>query len=187
MKAILTSILLSLFMFCYGASDYSKHKYTKQLDKLTKVQQSTFLQGLEYGLDNELGYLMVAISWKESNLGLDNINKGDGRHGSYSVYQILVDTAMRKLGIKKKNEWKLVGLKSRLLLDHNFAADLAVDELKYWYKVHKGNIKKTLASYNAGWKSTDSARGSAYAEDILLRVKVLEAKYGKINTPINLA
>lgn len=187
MKAILTSLLISLFMFCYAGTDLSKHKYTKQLDNLTKLQQSTFLQGLEYGIDNKLGYLMVAISWKESDLGRVTVNKSDGKHGSYSMYQILMDTAMKKLGIKKQSEFQILAVKARLLLDHKYAADMAVDELKYWYKVHKGDIKKTLASYNAGWKSTDSKRGNAYAEDVLLRVKVLEAKYGKLKNPIQIA
>ncbi|UQJ95175.1 hypothetical protein IANJMKHF_00269 [Klebsiella phage CPRSA] len=51
----------------------------------------------------------------------------------------------------------------------------AIHELEYWLDYHKGDLKKALASYNAGFKYTEE-EARDYARMVNTTAKLLEEK-----------
>lgn len=130
------------------------------------------------GSRNGYGLLLTAIIWKESSFGVKLINRKDGKNGSYGVAQILLETAMVRNNVSTSEEIRK--LRMRLLTDHIFNLKEAVKELKFWNEYHKVRKKRkqwrlyTVASYNAGYKSYNSSKGKAYANDIAVRIEALK-------------
>ena len=174
MRLILAILLIATFSF--GKT------YKDQLNGLNEFQRETLVSSLRAGKmfkNKEHGIILAAIAWKESNLGMRKINDKDGKHGSWGAHQILLDSALKRL----KDLEKVVGknnIAKILYYSDTFSAAMATKELTYWSKVHKGDLEKTLASYNAGWKSTESSRGLKYAKDVQYRAKLI-AEYIEAN------
>lgn len=100
-----------------------------------------------------LGYIFAAIAFKESS-GYENPNLVVYRknHHAYGMFQNYIKTVRNRLkqaGIPKHDNDII-----EELLDRGNSAYWSHVELKSWLKVHKGDINKALASYNAGynWK-----------------------------------
>lgn len=164
---LLLSLVLSL--------GHAERNYLKELHNLDHDQYKVLIDSLSYGKSYDLGYTLAAIAWKESHFGKYKVNQSDGEYGSYGVYHILLDTALRRENIKDTGYINRHTLKLKLITDNSVNAAHALTELNYWKKYHKGSYKKMVASYNAGWKSTKSNYGYRYYKDISKRVKVLKS------------
>lgn len=172
-------ILLSLMLLCISifALDPAKGEYVKELDNLSPEQEQVLRDSIAFGEKHNMGYLFAAISWKETNFGERSVNDTDGKYGSYGPYQILMDSALSRIDLPgATRQQKIHLIKWCLIHWHYFSATMAKKELDTWSKIHKGDLHKTLASYNVGGKSTSSPVGARYARDVIWRVKVLKAK-----------
>ena len=151
-------------------------KATNELNGLTSEQIKT----LQANLDNKdsvgNGVLLSAIAWKESTLGINKSNPGDGKLGSYGSHQILLTTALKRdKGINKHE------LKKQLIADEKKSMELANEELEYWtnYYNKKDNLTedqkiiKTIASYNAGFKADTISAGKNYVIDVVAKAVMI--------------
>lgn len=163
---IFLMVLVSLTL-CFSKS------FEKELERLNDMQLNTMIASLKMGKDTKTDFILAAIAWRETGFGRIRANESDGKYGSYGAHQILLDTFM----IRYKEIYDLLGkevVKKLLMWSDEISAKLALVELSYWDKRHKGNMKKMLASYNAGNKGINSSKGLAYANDVLARAKAIE-------------
>ena len=173
MRLILAILMMATL--CFGKT------YSQQLKELTPAQQEVMVNSLKAGKflkNKEHGILLAAIAWKESNFGIDKLNSTDGKKGSWGSHQILLDSALKRL----ESLEKIIGENGIALLlyySDYFSAVMANKELKYWNKVHKGDITKVLASYNAGGASTKSERGRKYSKDVQYRMTLIASYVDK--------
>ena len=132
-------------------------------DKLTVKQQTTlnyaYMQGKEYGF----GHTLVAIAWIESEAGKYQININSLSSYDCGVFQSNVRSVLRRAKTLKSSYYTKKAVCTRLIEDMDFAITEALAELTYWEVVRKGNYKKLIASYNAGW---NWKRGTAYFNKI---------------------
>ncbi|ABF72656.1 hypothetical protein PHG25ORF097c [Aeromonas phage 25] len=118
--------------------------------------------------DRYLGTLFAAIAWEESSAGINTGRNKKGHH-AYGMFQNLYTTVTSKLdnrGIPFRH-WYL----KKDLERKSSSAEWAMDELSYWLKVRKGNIRIALASYNAGWNYHTGLR---YADRVLTKNQKLK-------------
>lgn len=148
---------------------------TQELESLTKSQYEEMIRSLKDGKDHDLSLTLAAIAWQESRFGKKVINTKDGKHGSFCKYQILVQTA------SKRHNLNVYATVNKLMFDRKFCSSNAIAELTFWKKYHKGNWKKMVASYNAGFKSIDNPLGSLYAEQVAIKLRVLSKFIKKYN------
>ncbi len=155
--------------------------YMKELDSLSPKQKAVLIQSFRTGAKHNLGYTLASMGWKESDFGLHKINMRDGRHtahpGSFGTFQQMLSEAMKLPEIKHK--YTASQVKHRLLTDEKFAMDIALNHLKmwesHWENKHVSNTYRYMvASYNCGCNGARSSKGNCYAEDIILRTKVMK-------------
>lgn len=191
MKKVLFSLMFVVSILL-GNSDSAKiDKYYKDLYKLSDEQIYNMLFSYVMGNKdgNDLGLTLAAIAWKESLFGKYTINLADGKHGSFSMYQIHLDYAAVRNNMK--TVWSKSRLAESLLRDKAFAAEEAIAILKYFMNRNGCNWRCGVASYNAGFSGLKSKEGREYAHDISLRIKALDKKfknlslYGKLNRLIS--
>lgn len=117
--------------------------------------------------NNGLGYIMAAISWQESSAGT-NLKAGKGHH-SYGVFQNYLPTvkARAKQDGKQLSDSEI----KQMLKSRRNSAKWAYIELSYWLNIHNGNMRKALASYNAGWNVKS---GNTYASNVLEKAYFLK-------------
>lgn len=163
---LLLMVLLT-FTLCFSKG------YEKELERLSDAQLETLVTSLRVGKDYKMDFILAAIAWKETNFGKIRVNEKDGKFGSYGPHQILLDTFM----LRYTHLCDMLGekaIKHMLTYSDTINAKMAMEELAYWHKRHKGNLTKMLASYNAGNKGINSPRGLAYSKDVQARAKALE-------------
>lgn len=181
MKLILYRVLFTCMLVLSVAFGISIKELSTATDKQKIVLYNAYSIGSELELKHygskDLEYIMAAIAWHESGAGLD-IENGI----SYGVFQINLSTASTRakrlnLGLTKQE------LKNLLMEDMYFSGSFAEMELKDWDRVHKGDIKKIIASYNGGysWRNT-----MGYANMILSSAKYFkETGYFSKNFDLN--
>ena len=116
---------------------------------------------------------MVAITWLESNLGLQKINLGDVSCGNQ---HILLSSLIHRTGIKD-NSWNRSRLCERLIADDDFSLTAALAEMKYWqnYWTSKGVSKvwsHAVASYNGGFNINITT--NKYLKAIKYKIRLLK-------------
>lgn len=115
-----------------------------------------------------LGTLFAAIAWEESSAGINTGRNKKGHH-AYGMFQNLYGTVVKKL---KQRNIPFTHSFLKKDLETNFSsAEWAMDELQYWLKVRRGNIRHALASYNAGW---NYRAGLKYADRVLRKNQALK-------------
>lgn len=120
--------------------------------------------------DNKgLGYIMAALVWRESSAGINQ--KGRKGHEAYGIFQNYLPTVRSRV---KQLGWNMTDQEIiRMMEKRNNSAAWAYIELSYWLDVHKGDIRKAISSYNAGWKIK---AGDAYASDVLKKANYLKSQ-----------
>ncbi|QBX32797.1 hypothetical protein Asfd1_171 [Aeromonas phage Asfd_1] len=149
---------------------YAYH-YGKGYDlfgQLRDVESENFLN------QRHLGTLFAAIAWEESSAGV-NTGRNKKNHHAYGMFQNLYKTVVDKMNQRSIpfRHWYL----KKDLETKSGSAEWAMDELGYWLKIRKGNIRLALASYNAGW---NYKAGLGYADRVLAknqRLKKMEFIY----------
>lgn len=158
-------------------------EYVAALDNLTpkqkKVLEYSFKVGNQYALhtaqpvDSEdtkrLGYHLAAIAWIESR-ACENSGKGKKNHHAYGCWQVMASTASKRMDNKYPKRVVVNRLETL-----QGGSQFAIYELQYWLQYHKGDVKKALASYNAGFKyRKQDAR--TYAAMVTHTAKLLKEK-----------
>ena len=115
---------------------------------LTDSQKSVLYYSYSYGVKEDLGLSMVAIAMAESDLGRFNLNLVDP---SASPYHVTVDKAVDKLGWSH-TPFNYNRAAQKLIDDIEFAASIALETLVWWRDYHNGDWRKTVGSYNGGFK-----------------------------------
>lgn len=147
--------------------------YESEYQKMTKQQKALLQKAYELGKNFDAGYTLAAISWKESEAGLYNINVYGPACGPFHA---LVSSVMARHTYNDTPFMHNV-VCQMLISNIDYAAAEALSEIEYWYTVHKGDWNKVWASYRKGW-SYDSKTGQNYAKAIKNRIIVLK-KYLK--------
>ena len=170
-------LLLVLIVLSTLGADTKVDKYYKELYNLSNEQRYKLYFSYAMGYKHDLGLTLAAIAWKESHFGKYPMNLADGKHGSFSMYHIVLDyAALRR---NKTSMWDKSRLAETLLKDDVFAAEEAIAVLKYFGSKKNCNWKCSVASYNAGHLGLKSKKGAAYAEDIALRTKAIDKYFTK--------
>lgn len=175
LKKLIMFLFIISCLICSSYSNTKKDLLKRQLINLDKQQLEILVKSFVYGEKENFAYELTVIAWKESFFGRYPINLEDGKYGSFGPYHVLLEHSMRRN--KTRGTWEKSRLAERLILDVAFSASDALIILKDFYirTVKLDNrIYKTLAMYNAGVKGYKSNAGIRYAEDGILRIKVLK-------------
>lgn len=176
-------IIIMVFILIVNLNAYDSYNKDLQyrtelwneLHKLTQEQRDVLFKAFESGAVHDLPVELVlpAIAWKETNFGEKRVNKTDGKGvGSYGVFQILLSTAVSRVG--KHNVHNISKFIKKLTNDDNLNTQLALKELSAWYVYHNGDMIKVLAGYNGGTKGHIYKQSMNYARDVMIRMDVLK-------------
>ena len=142
-------------------------------DWLASDQQDVVNRAYQLGVDNDMGWSLAAIAFKESSAGrvlVNDITK------DYGVFGININTATRRtqklLGGVSLTDEQIYGLSRHLTSDFNDGAMFAIFELTFWIKVHGEDWKKIWAGYNGGYSRSNASL--AYSDDIIKIMKKLK-------------
>lgn len=116
-----------------------------------------------------LGYIMAAIAWQESSVGV-NTGKDKKKHHAYGMFQNYLPTVRSRA---EQLNWKLTDTEIKnLLKDRKQSARWAYIELSYWLNIHNGDMRKAISSYNAGW---NTKAGNTYASLVIDKANYLKS------------
>ncbi|MDY5186262.1 hypothetical protein [Helicobacter trogontum] len=145
------------------------------LQDFTQEQKDILMYAYYYGRDHGFSYLMAAIAWRESCAGEYLINFSDPSAGIYHAH---IPNVIRKYTKYADSSFLRNVVGQMLISDPLLASSIALDNLRYWHKVHKGDLQKIIKSYNKGfaWRNKESAnkQAQAYYIDIMKKIKELE-------------
>ena len=170
-------------------SDMSANKKRKikgLIEDLKQLNKSQ-VEVLKKSLIGDLGvpHLYAAIAWQESSFRMNAItmhNAGKMKYkGCYGPYQALGDVVMKEHNVQGSSFKEIT---TKLTTDIEYAQHILGSELSTWKqncekKIVKRKLskerfaKEVLASYNVGWLGTRSTKASKYADDVLLKAKIL--------------
>lgn len=170
---IIFTLLLSLV---YGLPKVEFKNSCVPLKDFSPEQKEVLLKSYLAGAEHGFGYTLAAIAWQESCAGVYKMNFQDPSAGIYHAY---IPGVIKRYKNLKQNGFtqNLVG--AMLVSNDTFAQKIAISDLKFWHKEHKGDWKKIIKSYNKGysWQKNDYANTQAenYYKSIAQKVKELEA------------
>lgn len=135
---------------------------------LSPLQKGRLEFAYNSGVDYDLGFTMAAIALQESSAGKYRLNLESKDLG---LFQVNVKTASSIL--KVTNHYKKIELVERMIYDDVFTAKLSLHVLTYFKDYHKGDWKKTIQSYNAGF-SINNEDSLDYLDKVSSNVKMLQ-------------
>lgn len=159
---IFGAIFMAVMIGRVEASVYSCEAITK----LSDSQVHNLQQSYEFGLQEDLGYTLAAISWRESSAGKYRINYKSNDYGSFGINYNTVQRLE-----KIKSYYKTIEHLQQLVYDDYKGSRYAIATLKWNLKHHKGNWRKAVMHYHVGNKWW---LGREYANDIALKVNILK-------------
>lgn len=146
-----------------------------KLQNFTTKQKNILMYAYYYGRDYGFGYLMAAIAWKESCAGEYLLNFSDPSAGIYHAH---IPNVIKKYTNYKDTSFLRNVVGQMLISDPIFASSIALDNLRYWHKIHNGDLQKIIKSYNRGfaWKTQSNVnkQAQAYYLDIMHKINELE-------------
>lgn len=167
MTRILLFIAIMFTVWDVGASQ------CKVWDNLSDEQKYRLEYSYQYGKQHDLGWTLAAIALVESVGGVYKINPDTQ---DYGTHQININTAMSHLKIG--GVWNKRSLMTRLVVDDEFNAYMAVQVLEGFNRQHKGDWKKVVMSYNQGnmWQRNKKSfqKGIDYFEKVRNNVVMLK-------------
>ncbi|TLD85095.1 hypothetical protein LS70_000645 [Helicobacter sp. MIT 11-5569] len=176
-------IVLSLLLFCgvvFAAPKVDFKNACVPLAQFSKEQKEVLLRSYLAGESEGFGLTLAAIAWKESCAGEYKMNFQDPSAGNFHAY---IPGVINRYPQLKQNGFTQNMVGAMLVDDDEFAAKIAILELKFWQKEHQGNWKNIVKSYNKGysWKKSSTANTQAekYYQEIAWRVKELESYFKK--------
>lgn len=181
---ILLLILVSVQLVFSSTSNEERliNKYLIDLSNLTPSQYDVMTKSYKLGLEIDLGYILTAIAWKESNFGDYMLNLSDGEYGSFGPYHIRLDYSIKRNNLTSK--WLRDRHAEKLIYDLEYSAIEALEIINYWRKYFKPKLKKDnvdreiFSAYNGGY-SYNNKDALSYGNDAIIRVKALKRFFAK--------
>ncbi len=138
-------------------------------------QQEIILKTYHYAKDSSFRWILPAIAWQESCAGAYPINFKDPSAG---VFHAHIPGVLKKYSNLKDNSLNRNLVGQYLVSDFDFAIKIAMEELNFWKKSSRDNLKDVIKSYNKGnsWKINTKSNASAerYYEQVMKKVKILK-------------
>ena len=167
-----------LFLFATMAFALPKVEFKNScvpLEKFNDTQKEVLLRSYLAGYQFGFGYTLAAIAWKESCAGEYKMNFQDPSAGIFHAY---IPGVIKRYPKLKQNGFTQNMVGAMLVEDDKFAAQIAISELKFWDKIHKGNWRNIVKSYNKGYSWQKNLQSNIQAEkyyaDIAKKVKQLQ-------------
>ena len=129
-----------------------------------RVMAKTYIKAKPYGLELQF----MAIAWQESKFGKEPINLNDPSCG---VFHNLIDTVMDYNGFSRTNNYLRNSVCAKLIKDFDYSFHHALEVVLFFMDYHKGDWRKAIASYNAGFRTTS---GTTYLQAILSKMSLLK-------------
>jgi len=129
-------------------------------------------------LPYNMEYTCMAIAWQESFIGEVKINS---KSGDYGLTGINLKTYINDNNLHL-SYWGIQKLKTKLVVNDDFAIGVMIKLLRYWYKVRHGDWYKIWESYNAGFGYNPSYPKAIYNKIIALKIWL---KRNNINLNVN--
>ncbi len=155
--SIISILLLLLVVLC---SNLKAQSLDTQWNNLDENQLYNIKDIYKIGKKYDYGFTLVAIAWQESQLGKYMINLSDPSFGLFHI-------------VPRGSKWEKSREAQRLLDDFEYSIYKAINILDYWKKYHKGNWRKMIKSYNAGF-NYNSKQANTYLKGIQSKVKYLK-------------
>lgn len=158
-----------------------------ELSSFTKEQKNALKGAFVAGSPYNFGYELAAIAWKESCAGVFKMNFQDPSAGLFHAY---LPGVLKRYPELSKSNFSQNAIGAKLVEDDEFAAKVAIDELLFWQKTHKNDLKKMIMSYNKGysWQKDIKAEIAAenYYADISQKIQSLKlAMKGEFEAALN--
>lgn len=148
------------------------------LAQFSESQKQVLLRSYLAGEQDGFGLTLAAIAWQESCAGVYKMNFQDPSAGNFHAY---IPGVINRYPQLKQNGFTQNMVGAMLVENDTFAEQIAIIELKYWQKEHKGNWKNIIKSYNKGysWQKNEQANLQAekYYQEVAIRVKQLESYF----------
>ncbi|PAF51199.1 hypothetical protein BKH43_03060 [Helicobacter sp. 13S00401-1] len=175
LKKVLIFIMFNILLVFGTELNFKVEQKCVSLHEFSKKQIDVLLYAYLYGKEHGFGYTMAAIAWQESCSGEYLLNFQDPSAG---IYHALVPGVIKKYTKYKDSNFLRNIIGQMLISNPEFASSIALDELKYWQRVRKGNFKSIIKSYNKGfsWEKNHRANRIAtnYYHDIDRKIKALQ-------------
>lgn len=178
MKKVMILLMLVLTVSLFAKGEKTVAQLNAELKSLNNSQKEVMALSYLYGEQQNRGLTLTAIAWREGVFRKDAANPKEGKYGTWGVYQVTMEDALRRNHMKPTKE-NIEFLRVKLLTDLKFAAEDAMKELKAWDAKHvrdgKANVwRTTLAAYNVGTRADKSPTGNLYAKDIAMRTGMIK-------------
>lgn len=165
---VCVNFILLCVTFCSSVYGAECSKWYGLSDNQQKVAEWLYKRGESH----DLQLTLPAIAWAESALGRYRLNI---RSGDVGLMQINYKTAQNTLGVT--NYFKQAELHQRLIYDDELNVTIALSVLEHFKKVHKGDWKKMVMSYNIGNRKSVEAvsRGEDYHKKLYIYLKIIRS------------
>lgn len=174
MKKVIATLLLTVSLSAHSV----EHTFSnEQLDNLQyayafgeQFQKSGKFKEHQNRYDNNgLGYIMAGLLWQESSAGV-NTGAHKTKHHAYGMYQNYLPTLRARTA---QMGWNMTDKQIiKMVSKREHSATWAYIELSYWLEQHNGNMRKAIASYNAGW---NTKAGNSYATQVFEKANYLKS------------
>ena len=164
-------VLVNIILACLCLSEAVFGKDCSEWESLSAEQKYRLEYAYTYGKPHNLGWTMSSISWVESQAGLYKINPVSN---DYGLFQINESTIYSILGVT--SYWEKRKIITKVVIDDTLSAYLALDVLQHFERVHKGNWKKMVMSYNIGNNKSEKylQRGIDYYDKVVYHLNILK-------------
>jgi len=169
------SIFLFLTLILFGQEKIEIENRCVSFEEFSESQKNIILQAYLAGHAEGFGYTLAAIAWHESCAGEYRVNFQDPSAGIFHAY---IPSVFKRHPELKDNGFTHNMIGHRLVTDDDFSTRIALEELRFWNKIHSGNWKNIVKSYNRGfsWQSEKKANESAedYYASVSEKAKTIE-------------
>ena len=178
-------LILLLPVLIWGAEKLDVNKLSdQQLENAFKIYA--------IAKEHDLADTMIAIAWQESRLGEIPLNLED--KASCGIHHIHIKTFLWQNGIKN-NVRNRNYYCSKLISDIELSTQNAVKYFEYAKRKYKGDHRKAIVAYNAGFSKGNDKRAANYLSSVVANlepanelttmfrnIEQLEAEYQEFQT-----
>lgn len=154
-----------IFLILIISTSYTKD-LNSILNNMTVQQKAELARAYLVGEKHNLGLTLTAIAWQESQAGKWLINLDDPSFGLFHIKPT-------SKGWNRSRE-------AEKLLTFEYSSRRVIEILNYWSAYHKGNWRKMIKSYNAGF-NYNSPKAAEYLKNIQAKVMVLKLRLYKFS------
>lgn len=135
--------------------------------ELDDSQLAMVFKSYQLGYEDDLGYTLAAISWQESSLGKYRVNPLSNDYGAYGINYLTIQR------IDKINYYKTIKVLEKVIFNDELGSKYALETLRWNLRHFKGDWRKSIAMYNAGfqWRSQEARE---YVVEIVNKVNTLK-------------